>query len=312
MSALSKPEILLIGPYPQWDMQPLEQDYIVHRYWEFEPSTDLPAAIRAIATRGDLGASAELMQRLPQLEIVACYGVGTDAIDLDYAKANSIRVTSTPDVLTEDVADMGLALLLAVARKIPQGDYHVRSGSWRDNSMALVDRFCQRPVGLIGLGRIGRAIAKRVSGFGNPINYFDLRAVSDVPYTYYERLEDLAQNSDFLIATVSGGASTAQMVNRSVLQALGPNGYFVNVSRGSVVNEPDLLECLQNREIAGAGLDVFWNEPDINTRFLRLDNVVLQPHHASGTVHTRKAMGQLVRDNLSAHFAGQPLLTAVV
>lgn len=313
---MAKPEILLMGAYPEWDLADLEQRYVVHKLYAAEDRGAFmkqhSASIRAIATRGELGASAELMKSLPKLEIVSCYGVGTDAIDLVHAKANGIRVTNTPDVLTADVADLGVALLLAAARKVPQGDAYVRNGSWSRGNMGLVTRVCGKKVGIVGMGRVGAAVAKRLSAFDCQIGYFDVAARTDLPYSFVADLTELARESEFLIVTLAGGESTKRIVNAEVLEALGENGILVNISRGSTVDEEALLRTLERHAIKAAGLDVFMNEPNIDKRFLALDNVVLQPHHASGTVETRQAMGQLVRDNLAAHFSNAPLLTPVV
>ncbi|OWV75663.1 hydroxyacid dehydrogenase [Rhizobium sp. R339] len=309
-------EILMAGAYPEWDMVDLEAKYRIHRLWEAADRQELIARvggnIRAIATRGELGASAELMKQLPKLEIVSCYGVGTDAIDLSYARANGIRVTNTPDVLTEDVADIAIGLLLATARQIPQADAFVRTGQWGKVPMPLVTRVAGKKVGLVGMGRIGKAIAKRAAAFGCDIAYFTRNEHTDVAYAYQPDLIALADWADFLIVIVPGGEATMKIINAPVLKALGPNGMLINVSRGTTVDEEALIAALQNRIIQAAGLDVFLNEPKIDARFLTLPNVVLQPHHGSGTIETRKAMGQLVRDNLAAHFAGRALPTPVV
>ncbi|WP_183690132.1 2-hydroxyacid dehydrogenase [Rhizobium leguminosarum] len=309
-------EILMTGAYPEWDMVDLEAKYRVHRLWEAANRQELIARvgmdIRAIATRGELGASAELMKQLPKLEIVSCYGVGTDAIDLSYARANGIRVTNTPDVLTEDVADIAIGLLLATARQIPQADVFVRASQWGNVVMPLVTRVSGKKVGLAGMGRIGKAIAKRAAAFGCDISYFARNKDTDVAYAYQPDLVALADWADFLIVIVPGGQGTMKIINADVLKALGPNGMLINVSRGTTVDEEALIAALQDGTIQAAGLDVFLNEPKIDARFLALQNVVLQPHHGSGTVETRKAMGQLVRDNLAAHFAGSPLPTPVV
>ncbi|MBB5662069.1 D-3-phosphoglycerate dehydrogenase [Rhizobium leguminosarum] len=306
----------MTGAYPEWDMVDLEAKYRVHRLWEAANRQELIARvgmdIRAIATRGELGASAELMKQLPKLEIVSCYGVGTDAIDLSYARANGIRVTNTPDVLTEDVADIAIGLLLATARQIPQADVFVRASQWGNVVMPLVTRVSGKKVGLAGMGRIGKAIAKRAAAFGCDISYFARNKDTDVAYAYQPDLVALADWADFLIVIVPGGQGTMKIINADVLKALGPNGMLINVSRGTTVDEEALIAALQDGTIQAAGLDVFLNEPKIDARFLALQNVVLQPHHGSGTVETRKAMGQLVRDNLAAHFAGSPLPTPVV
>ena len=248
---------------------------------------------------------------MPNLEIISCYGVGTDAIDLIAARKRNIPVTNTPDVLTGDVADLAVGLTLSLLRRIPAADAYVRSGAWVRGNMDLVTRLYGKRVGGVGFGRIGTTVAKRLSGFDVEIGYFDVAARSDVSHSYFNDLVALAEWSDVLIVTLAGLPSTQKLVSARVFAALGPEGYFVNVSRGSVVDEPALVDALKDRRIAGAALDVFWNEPKIDPRFLTFDNVVLQPHHASGTVETRKAMGQLVRDNLAAHFAGRPLLTPV-
>ena len=306
----------MIGPYPQWDMDDLEARYNVIKLWEAADREAVIGAhsddIRAIATRGELGASADLMRKLPRLEIVACYGVGTDAIDLAHAKANGIRVTNTPDVLTDDVADMGLALLLATARQIPRADAYVREGSWAKGNMHLVTRVNGKRVGVAGMGRVGAAVARRLAAFDCDIAYFDVAPRADLAYEFVADLVGLARRSEFLIVTLAGGESTKGIINASVLDALGPEGILVNISRGTTVDEPALLDALAKRRIKGAGLDVFLNEPSIDKQFKSLDNVVLQPHHASGTTETRQAMGKLVRDNLKAHFAGAALITPVV
>jgi lactate dehydrogenase-like 2-hydroxyacid dehydrogenase len=313
---LTKPEVLMIGPYPAWDMEDLDARYVLHKLWEAADRDSMIDAnrnsIRAIATRGELGASADLMKRLPRLEIVSCYGVGTDAIDLGYAKTNGIRVTNTPDVLTADVADMAVGLLLSVARKIPQADQFVRQGSWVEGNMSLVTRVSGKTAGVVGMGRIGAAVAKRLAGFDCEVAYFDIAKRADLPYEFVPSLVELAHRAEFLIVTLAGGDGTKNMLDAGMLDALGPDGILINVSRGSTVDESALLGALEAKAIKGAGLDVFWNEPHIDARFKTLDNVVLQPHHASGTAETRRAMGKLVRDNLAAHFAGAALITPVV
>ena len=313
---MSKPHLLVIGPFPDADLQPLERDFNAHKYWLAEDRDAFVAEradmIRGIATRGDRGAWRSLIEALPNLEIIANYGVGFDAIDIDCARERGVRVTNTPDVLTEDVADFGLALLLAVARQIPQGDSYVRSGKWCDGPMPLGTRLFGKRLGIVGLGRIGAAVARRAVAFDMSIAYYDIRLRDDLPYRYVEDLAALARESDFLIVTVAGGAGSVKIVDAAILSALGPSGFLVNISRGSTIDQAALLDALENRAIAGAGLDVFAVEPVNDPRLNALDNVVLQPHRASATVETRQAMGQLMRDNLAAHFAGRPLLTPVV
>lgn len=310
---MPKPHILMPGSYAQAEMEILEGDYTLHKLWEQQDKAAYlnkhGDEIKAIATRGDLGASKALIDQLPNLEIISCFGVGVDAIDLAACKARGIIVTNTPEVLNEDVADLALALMLGIARHIPQADAYTRAGKWPTGSYPLQKRMNTKRLGLIGMGRIGQAIAKRAESFSMPISYHSRQPRTDIAYKHYASPVELAQNSDFLVAILPGGSETEKLINAKVLTALGPQGYFINVARGSVVDEEALLTALENKTIAGAGLDVFWNEPDINPRFLKLDNVVLSPHCGSGTAETRAAMGKLVRDNLAAHFSGKPLLT---
>ena len=313
---MTKPDVLMVGPYPDWEMPQLESDYVVHKLWRAEDRwrflSEVGPRIRAIATNGVLGADAELINACPRLEIIACFGVGFDAIDLDRARARGIRVTNTPDVLTEDVADMAFALILASLRRIVEGDAYVRSGAWAKGALPLGRSLNGKRLGILGYGRIGRAIARRAPAFGMSVAYCDLAKDPGSQHVYHADPISLARASDILVAATAGGAATRNLVGPSVFDALGPDGLFVNVSRGSVVDEPALIAALEQKRIGGAALDVFWNEPDIDRRLLGFANVVLQPHHASGTIEARKAMGKLVRDNLAAHFAGRPLPTPVI
>jgi lactate dehydrogenase-like 2-hydroxyacid dehydrogenase len=312
----SLPEVLMTGPYPAWDLEPMAQAYHLHRLWEAADHAAFLAEhgprVRGIATRGELGANAALIQSLPALEIIACYGVGTDAIDLGLARERGIRVTNTPDVLNGDVADLAVGLALGLLRRIPAGDVHVRSGAWAQGNLGLVTRLYGKRVGIVGYGRIGQLIARRLQGFDVELGYFARNARPDSPHRYFADLREMAGWCDLLVVIVPGGPATQGIINAQVLEALGPKGWLVNVSRGSTVDEAALLDALAARRIAGAALDVFLNEPRIDPRFAALDNVLLQPHHGSGTEDTRRAMGQLVRDNLAAHFVGRPLLTPVV
>jgi D-3-phosphoglycerate dehydrogenase len=313
---MRKPEILLTGPFSEADTAALKDDYVVHQPW-LQPDPDaylseVAPHVRAIATTGTLGASFDLMQRLPALELVATFGVGVDAIDLDYAQSRRIAVTNTPDVLTDDVADLAIGLLLAVSRKIALGDRWVRDGRWPKGPMPLTTSLAGKTLGIVGLGRIGRAIASRAQAFGMEILYTARSPRADVAYGFRPTAKDLARDCDSLVVSAAGGAATRGIVDRSVLSALGPQGFVVNIARGSLVDEPALIAALTAGEIAGAGLDVFWDEPDINPAFVCLDNVVLQPHAGSGTSETRAAIGRLMRANLAAHFAGEPLITPVI
>jgi lactate dehydrogenase-like 2-hydroxyacid dehydrogenase len=220
-------------------------------------------------------------------------------------------VTNTPDVLNDCVADLALGLLIAASRGLGRGERHVRSGAWLKGGVPLQTRVSGKRLGIVGMGRIGRVIAQRASGFDMKIAYHARRKVADVPFTHYERLVDLAKNSDFLVAILPGGKDTFHIIDEAVLRALGPKGILVNVARGSVVDEAALLKCLQEGALGAAGLDVFEEEPKMSEAFWQLDNVVLTPHIGSATHETRAAMSRLTLDNLIAHFAGKPLLTPV-
>lgn len=303
------------GTYPEWDMTPMQSAYTLHRLWEAPDRAAFIAGhgadIRAVATRGELGADAELIAALPKLELIACYGVGTDAIDLAACRARGIRVSNTPDVLNGDVADLAVGLTLALQRRIPAGDRFVRGGAWARGGMPLATRVFGQRIGIAGFGRIGGTIARRLSGFDVEVGYFSRSAKADSPHRHFASLEAMADWCDVLIVILPGGEATRGIVGAQVLKALGPKGWLVNVSRGTTVDEGALLQALEEKSIAGAALDVFLNEPAIDARFAALDNVVLTPHHGSGTEQTRRAMGELVRRNLEAHFAGRPLVTPV-
>jgi lactate dehydrogenase-like 2-hydroxyacid dehydrogenase len=312
---MDKPGLLVVGVLPEWDLEALSRRFTLHLLYEAPDRAAFLAqhgpAIRAIATKGELGADAALMDACPGARIIACYGVGVDAIDLAAARARGIAVTNTPGVLTEEVADMAFALLLAAARAIPEGDAHVRSGAWaRQGPMRLTTRVWGKRLGIVGLGRIGQAIARRAEGFGMSIAYSG-RTRKDVPYAFHPTPADLAPHVEILVVSAAGGAATAGLVDRRAIEALPPGALFVNVSRGSVVDEAALIAALQSGRIAAAGLDVFRNEPAIDPVFATLPNVVLSPHQASATVETRKAMGALMRENLEAHLDGRPLPTPV-
>jgi lactate dehydrogenase-like 2-hydroxyacid dehydrogenase len=255
--------------------------------------------------------SVALMKHLPKLKVIACFGVGVDGIDVPAARELGIAVTNTPDVLTECVADNALALVLGTMRRTVFNDRFVRAGNWLKGGAPLADKVSGSRMGIIGLGRIGKAIAKRAEAFGMKIAYHGRTKQEDVAYPYYATAVDLAKNVDVLVLACPGGKATEKIVNREVLEALGPKRYLVNVSRGSTVDEPALVDALVNGRLAGAGLDVFVAEPRVPEALFKLDNVVLQPHVSSGTHQTRAAMGQLVVDNLAAFFAGKPLVTQV-
>ena len=254
---------------------------------------------------------AGLMARLPRLAIVSTFGVGYDHIDAAWAAAHGIVVTNTPDVLTEDVADIALALLLSAVRRVPQGDRYVREGKWLKGPMALTQSVQGRKVGIIGLGRIGKAIAKRCEAFNLKVAYTGRNKQAGVAYPHYADPVSLARDVDVIVVAAPGGDATRGLVNRAVLEALGPEGVIVNIARGSVIDEAAMIDALKSGKLGAAGLDVFDKEPSVPAELLALENVVVQPHVGSATHPTRTAMGQLVIDNLAAHFAGKPLLTPV-
>lgn len=310
-----KPGLLVVGELPAWDLEALSDRFDLHLYYAAEDKPGMLArgrdTIRAISTKGEVGADAAMMDALPRTEIIACYGVGYDLIDVNAAKARGIRVTNTPDVLTEEVADMAIGLLLAAARRIPAGDAWVRDGSWATKgSFPLTTRVWGKRIGIVGLGRIGSAIARRAAAFGMPIAY-SARQRKDVPYDWYPTPAALAPHVDVLMVAAAGGPSTKGLVDRAAIEALKPGAIFCNVSRGTVVDEAALLDALRAGRIGAASLDVFLNEPTIDPAFLAFDNVVLQPHAASGTFETRRDMGRLMRENLEAQMDGRPLPTPV-
>jgi hydroxypyruvate reductase len=312
----TKPEILTLTHEINGDaLRQLDAAFVNHSVWQAaEPDRLIDAVaprIRGIATSGHRGTSAALMDRLPKLEIIGCFGVGVDAIDLPAAKQRGVAVTNTPDVLTDAVAELAIGLMLASARQIAAGDRFVRAGKWLNGPMTLAKKVTGGRLGILGMGRIGRAIADAAGAFGMTIGYHGPRS-KDVPFRFYERLVELAAASDFLVVACPGGPTTARLVDAAVLKALGPAGTLVNVSRGSVVDEPALVAALLDGSLGAAALDVFADEPRVPPPLLALENVVLSPHAGSATHATRGAMGQLVVDNLRAHFAGQPLLTRVV
>ncbi len=269
--------------------------------------------VEVVVTSAMHGCSAEVMQQLPNLKLISNWGVGYDTIDIEAANARGIAVTNTPDVLNDCVADEALGLLIASARHIAQGDRFVRSNRWenQDGMLPLGTRVSGKKLGIVGLGRIGMAIAKRALGFDMQIGYHNRSARTDVPYQYMDKLTDLAKWADFLIVATVGGASTRKLVSRDVLKALGPSGLIINIARGPVIDETAMVELLQSGELGGAGLDVFEREPKVPDALKSLENVVLMPHVGSATTETRQAMFELTLSNVEAYFAGKALLTPV-
>jgi lactate dehydrogenase-like 2-hydroxyacid dehydrogenase len=252
------------------------------------------------------------MTRFPRLEIVSSFGVGYDHVDAAWAGAHGITVTNTPDVLTEEVADTALGLLLCTVREFPQAERYLRAGKWPQKNYPLSKATLRdRTVGMVGMGRIGQAIARRLDAMHVPVVYHSRRPAAGVSYRHYPRLIDMARDVDVLLVITPGGAETKNLINAEVLRALGPNGILINMSRGSVVDEPALIKALQDKTILSAGLDVFAREPEVPAELLAMDHVVLFPHVGSASVATRERMDQLVVDNLLAWAAGKPPLTPV-
>ena len=309
-----KNEIIVTAQGHKGTIERLQNEFNALKLWE-APDRDaaLKAAahVRALAHFGHTKVDGRLMDALPRLELISNFGVGVDQIDLEAAKKRKILVTNTPDVLNDCVADCAMALVLNTLRKFPQSEAYLRSGYWPTRGpYPLTTSLGGKTLGILGLGRIGEAIAKRAQSFGMKIRYHN-RSKKNVPYPYDADPVALAKSSDVLMVVTPGGAGTAKLVNAKVLDALGPQGYLVNVARGSVVDEQVLLLYLQEKKIAGAGLDVYENEPQVPVAFYALDNAVLFPHVASATVETRKAMGDLQVENLHLHFAGKPVKTPV-
>jgi len=274
----------------------------------YEPGPGIRAAIS-----GGNGIDAATMDATSDLEMVSLVVVGYDRVDLDHARAKGIKVTNTPDVLTDDVADLAIGLMLAVARRLPQQDLYVRQGRWvKEGPPPLTRRASGRKIGILGLGRIGQAIADRARPFASEIGYFSRKPRSEgANYRYFADPCELAAWADTLIVAVSGGPATAELVSRDVMEALGPDGILVNIARGSVVDEPAMVAALRDGRLGAAGLDVFADEPNVPEALLSLENVVLIPHQGSATLETRQAMADLALANLEAFFAGKPLITPI-
>jgi lactate dehydrogenase-like 2-hydroxyacid dehydrogenase len=313
---MSRTDILMTAPMMPIVIETLDKAVTLHRLWE---QTDKEAflkevgpRIRGVATSTLFGrVDASLLDRLPNVEIVSSFGVGYDNVDAAEAAKRNIVVTNTPGVLDDEVADLTLGLLLATLRKIPQADRYLRDGKWLKASFPLSATLRERKVGIVGLGRIGKAIARRLSGFDVSIAYHGRTQQDDVAYSYYPTVTGLAEACDVLIVITPGGSSTRHLIDADVLKALGPNGVLINVARGTVVDEQALIHALKSGTILSAGLDVYEDEPRVPQELIDLEHVVLLPHIASASVHTRNAMGKLVADNLISWFDGKGPLTPV-
>lgn len=313
---MDRPEILMTAPMLPIVIDALDRSFKLHRLWE-QPDQQaflrqIGPRMRGVATSTLYGRiDASLLDHLPNAEIIASFGVGYDNVDVAEAGRRGIVVTNTPGVLDDEVADLTIGLLLATLRKIPQADRYLREGRWPEAPFPLSPTLRGRKVGVVGLGRIGKAIARRLEGFDVPIAYHGRQRQDDVAYAYHPTLVGLAEASDVLIVVTPGGVTTRHLIDAKILHALGPDGVLINVSRGSVVDEQALIEALRAGTILTAGLDVFEDEPHVPRELIEIDHVVLLPHIASGSVHTRNAMGQLVVDNLLSWFRGEGALTEV-
>lgn len=311
-----RPDALQPKPLPEGAQRLLEQHFTVHKLWTAaDPDTMLadlaPRCAYAVCT-GHYPFDAGFFQRFPHLEIVSNYGVGYDTIDTAAAAQRGIVVTNTPGVLDDEVADTTIALILSTIRRIPQADAYVRAGRWLEKPFPLTATLVGRSIGLVGMGRIGQAIAKRLSAFAvKDIAYHTRRPQPDLPYRYAPKLLDMARDVDVLVVIVPGGVDTRHLVDRAVMEALGPGGCLINVARGSVVDETALIDCLTTGKLGMAGLDVFEDEPRVPPALFTLENVVLTPHVGSATAQTRNAMGLLVVENLIAWKDGRAPITPV-
>ena len=306
-------EILQTQPLLASCEEALLARYVVHKLHDMSDKAGWLAENGArIRAHAGSGVRADLMDALPNLEIIASFGVGYDNIDIAAAKARNIRVTNTPDVLNDAVAELTIGLMISLARRIPQSDQFVRQGKWPNANFGLFSELTGKTVGILGLGRIGKEIATRAQAMKMRVVYYGRHHQKAMPHIYYDNLEDMARDSDWLVVIAPGGKGTEGIVSREVLEALGPKGCVVNVARGTLIDEKAMVELLQNGGLGGAALDVFENEPQVPAALFGLDNVVLSPHQGSATHQTRDAMGALLVANLERHFAGEPLISAVV
>jgi lactate dehydrogenase-like 2-hydroxyacid dehydrogenase len=310
-------DVLMIGPMAPLIVEGISQAFTLHKLWEAKDRdamiAELAPRLRAMAAGGGHARlNGDFLSRFPKLEIVSSFGVGYDHIDAKWAGEHGVVVTNTPDVLTEEVADTALGLLLCTLREFPQAERYLRAGKWPKAHYPLTRATLrERTVGIVGLGRIGKAIARRLEASQVRVVYYGRNRQPDVPYRYYANLIEMARDVDTLMVVTPGGPETKNLINREVLEALGPNGVLINVARGSVVDETALIKALQEKKIMSAGLDVFVDEPNVPRELIEMEHIVLFPHLGSASIHTRQKMGQLVVDNLLAWAAGKPPLTPV-
>jgi len=302
MTQQQKSRVLILAPVMDSLTEKLEQQFSVDKYFDQQDKQAFLAAhgkgILGLVTRGDVGVDNSILECLPDLKVISVFGVGTDAIDLAYTAKNNIQVEITSGVLTDDVADMAMALLLATSRNVCQADKFVREGKWLEGGFPLSSKISGKRLGIFGMGQIGQTIARRASGFDMSISYASNNEKPELPYRFYPDIKHLAAQVDVLVIAVSGGPQPAGVINKSVFDAMPDNSLVINISRGSVINQQDLITALLNKNIGGAGLDVFADEPRVPHELISMDNVVLQPHVGSATHETRQAMSEKVLANL--------------
>jgi hydroxypyruvate reductase len=308
---VSKPEILVLTRIYAPTLAALEHDYIVHKLWTAPDRDallrDVGRKVRAVVTTSLTGFKRAQFEALPNLELIACFGIGHVAIDLAGAKKRGITVTNTPDSIAESVADLGVGLIIAIMRRICETDRFVRAGKWRASLPPLGRELAGKTCGIVGLGKIGRCVAKRVEACGMSVCYYGPREKHDTGYTYCADVEALAKRSDCLIITCASTPETRNLIDARVLEALGVQGYLINVARGAILDESALIAALKEGHIAGAALDVFWDEPNVPAELMAMDNVVLVPHIGSSTLEIREQRGAHLLANLTAHFSGHPV-----
>lgn len=286
-----KQAVLIIAPVMDYLTEKLEQNFTVYKLFEVTDTAEFFAQqgenIKGIVTRGDIGVTNKVLALLPEVQIISIFGVGTDAVDLDYTRERNIIVTTTPGVLTDDVADTALGLIIATSRRLCQADKFLRAGQWPHSSLPLASKVTGKRLGVFGMGRIGQAIARRAAGFDMQIAYTDTAHIESLPYQHVPDLISLARQSDILVIAISGGKDSVGLVDKTIFAAMPNHALLINIARGSMVNQDDLIRALQQKEIGGAGLDVFADEPNVPQALIEMDNVVLLPHIASATIETR-------------------------
>ena len=312
----SKQAVLIIAPVMDYLTDKLEQTFTVHKLFQVTDHAEFFAKqgqnIKGIVTRGDIGVSNEVLALLPEVQIISIFGVGTDAVDLATTHERNIIVTTTPGVLTDDVADTALGLIIATSRRLCLADKFLRAGQWPHSTLPLSSKVTGKRLGVFGMGQIGQAIARRAAGFDMQIAYTDKAHNETLPYQYVPDLMSLASQSDILVVAISGGKDSAGLVNKTIFAAMPNHAILINIARGSMVNQDDLILALQQQNIGGAGLDVFADEPNVPLALIEMDNVVLLPHIASATTETRIQMSDIVFSNILAHFSGEKAPTAIV